>query len=63
MSSLFALVLSISMTVGGTQEVLLGVYDSEQACKSAAAEQDVKGECYPLKGLLEEHPAGFTAQM
>ncbi|BBQ89386.1 DUF1482 family protein [Raoultella ornithinolytica] len=63
MSSLFALVLSISMTVGGTQEVLLGVYDSEQACQSAAVEQDVKGECYPLKGLLEEHPAGFTAQM
>ncbi|MRT51993.1 DUF1482 family protein [Raoultella sp. RIT712] len=63
MSSLFALVLSIGMTVGGTQEVLLGVYDSEQDCKNAAAEQDVNGECYPLKGLLEEHPAGFTAQM
>lgn len=63
MSSLFALVLSIGMTVGGTQEVLLGVYDSEQACKNAASEQDVKGEGYPLKGLLNEHPAGFTAQM
>ncbi|MCP5910308.1 hypothetical protein NL326_27270 [Klebsiella pneumoniae] len=23
----------------------------------------MKAECYPLKGLLDEHPAGFTVQM
>ncbi|PLN31171.1 DUF1482 domain-containing protein, partial [Klebsiella pneumoniae] len=26
-------------------------------------EQHVKAECYPLKGVLDEHPAGFTVQM
>ncbi|MCL7666387.1 hypothetical protein M8375_30030 [Klebsiella pneumoniae] len=23
----------------------------------------MKAECYPLKGVLDEHPAGFTVQM
>lgn len=63
MSTMFALMLTVGMLTGGNQDVLLGVYDSEKDCKDAAVEQDVKGECYPLKGLLEEHPAGFTAQM
>lgn len=45
------------------QDVLLGVYDSEKECQEAAVEQGVKGECLPLKGVLAEHPAGFTAQM
>ncbi|HFO0258559.1 TPA: DUF1482 family protein [Raoultella ornithinolytica] len=63
MSSLFALVITVGMLVGGNQEVLLGVYGSEKECQAAAVEQDVKGECLPLKGVLAEHPAGFTAQM
>lgn len=61
--SLFALVLTVSMLTGGNQDVLLGVYDSENDCKAAAEEQHVKAECYPLKGVLDEHPAGFTVQM
>ena len=63
MSTMFALMLTVGMLTGGNQDVLLGVYDSEKACKDATAEQGVPGECYPLKGVLEEHPAGFTAQM
>ena len=35
----------------------------EKECQEAAVEQGVKGECLPLKGVLAEHPAGFTAQM
>ncbi|HGO4967671.1 TPA: DUF1482 family protein [Klebsiella pneumoniae] len=58
MSTMFALVLTVSMLMGGNQDVLLGVYDTENDCK-----QHVKAECYPLKGLLDEHPAGFTVQM
>ena len=62
MSTMFALVLTVSMLTGGNQDVLLGVYDTENDCKAAAEEQHVKAECYPLKGLLDEHPAGFTVQ-
>ncbi len=57
------LVLTVSMLTGGNQDVLLGVYDTENDCKAAAEEQHVKAECYPLKGVLDEHPAGFTVQM
>ena len=63
MSTMFALVLTVSMLTGGNQDVLLGVYDTENDCKAAAEEQHVKAECYPLKGVLDEHPAGFTVQM
>ncbi|MCP6669867.1 YebW family protein [Klebsiella pneumoniae] len=42
---------------------MLGVYDTENDCKAAAEEQHVKAECYPLKGLLDEDPAGVTVQM
>lgn len=63
MSTMFALMLTVGMLTGGNQDVLLGVYDSEMECKKAALEQGIQGECYPLKGVLEEHPAAFTAQM
>ena len=63
MNTMFALVITVGMLIGGNQDVLLGVYDSEKECKAAAVEQGVKGECLPLKGVLAEHPAGFTAQM
>ncbi|MCF6688958.1 DUF1482 family protein [Raoultella terrigena] len=63
MSTMFALMLTVGMLTGGNQDVLLGIYDSEKACKDAAVEQGVQGDCYPLKGVLEEHPAAFTAQM
>lgn len=63
MSTMFALILTVGMLTGGNQDVLLGVYDSESECKKAAVEQEIKGECLPLKGVLEEHPAAFTAQM
>ncbi|UUX47777.1 DUF1482 family protein [Klebsiella aerogenes] len=51
------------MLTGGNQDVLLGVYDSESDCKKAAVEQGVEENCYPLKGVLAENPAAFTAQM
>ncbi|WP_418935969.1 DUF1482 family protein, partial [Klebsiella pneumoniae] len=58
-----SITLTVSMLTGGNQDVLLGVYDTENDCKAAAEEQHVKAECYPLKGVLDEHPAGFTVQM
>jgi hypothetical protein len=62
MSTMFALVITVGMLIGGNQDVLLGVYDSEKDCRKLQLSK-VKGECYPLKGVLAEHPAGFTAQM
>ncbi len=35
MSTMFALVLTVSMLTGGNQDVLLGVYDTENDCKAA----------------------------
>ncbi|WP_163593124.1 DUF1482 family protein [Klebsiella variicola] len=61
--SLFARVLTVGMLTGGNQDVLLGVYDTENDCKAAAEEQHVNAVCHPLKGVLDEHPAGFTVQM
>lgn len=36
---LFALVITVGMLIGGNQDVLLGVYDSEKECQEAAVEQ------------------------
>jgi len=51
MGTLFALVLTIAMTNGDYQDVVLGVYDSQQECQAAADEQQVNGECWPVKQI------------
>lgn len=50
METLFALVLTVAMTNGDFQDVILGVYDNQQECQAAVVEQKVNGEC----GLLRE---------
>lgn len=35
MSTMFALVITVGMLIGGNQDVLLGVYDSEKECQEA----------------------------
>lgn len=59
MSTLFALVLTIGMTNGDFQDVVLGVYDDQQQCQQAAVEQQVNGECFPVERIVRagEHPA------
>ncbi|EPZ2459382.1 DUF1482 family protein [Citrobacter youngae] len=59
MSTLFALVLTVAMTNGDYHDVILGVYDSQQECQSAAIEQKVNGECWPVDGIIRngEWPA------
>lgn len=52
MGSLFALVLTVSMTNGDFQDVVLGVYDNQAQCEQAATEQHVSGECYPVDGIV-----------
>lgn len=59
MNSLFALVLTIGMTNGDFQDVVLGVYDDQTQCQQAAVEQQVNGECFPVERIVRggEQPA------
>ena len=52
MNTLFALVLTIAMTNGEFQDVVLGVYDNQEQCEQAAVEQRVNGECFPVEGII-----------
>lgn len=64
MGALFALVLTVAMTNGEYQDVILGVYDSHQECSQAAVEQKVAAECWPVDGIIKngEFPAQDVAQ-
>lgn len=59
MSTLFALVLTIGMTNGDYQDVVLGVYDDQQQCQLAMQEQQINGECFPVERIVRggEQPA------
>ncbi|MDA8500714.1 DUF1482 family protein [Citrobacter sp. Igbk 17] len=64
MNTLFALVLTIGMTNGDFQDVVLGVYGDQNLCEQAAVEQQVSGNCYPVDGIIrsEEDPAETMAK-
>ena len=58
MNTLFALVLTVGMTNGDFQDLVLGVYKTQQQCEEAAVEQRVASDCYPVKRTeLGEQPA------
>jgi len=59
MNTLFALVLTIGMTNGDFQDIVIGVYDSQMQCEQAALEQRVNGECFPVDAIIrgDELPA------
>ncbi|HDS1113658.1 TPA: DUF1482 family protein [Pluralibacter gergoviae] len=59
MNALFALVLTIGMTNGDYQDVVLGVYDNQQQCQLAMQEQQINGECFPVERIVRngEQPA------
>ena len=59
MNTLFALVLTIGMTNGDFQDVVLGVYGDQKLCEQAAVEQQVSGSCYPVERISssDELPA------
>ncbi len=60
MNNLFALVLTVGLTNGDFQDVVVGVYDNLQQCEAAAVEQQVTGECFPVERIVraDEQPAG-----
>jgi len=64
MNTLFALVLTVGMTNGDFQEVVLGVYDNQKQCEAAAVEQQVAGECFEVERIVRsgEVPAETTVK-
>lgn len=59
MNTLFALVLTVGMTNGDFQDVVLGVYEDQRQCEAAAVEQHVAGECFEVERTVRngEQPA------
>lgn len=59
MNTLFALVLTVGMTNGDFQDVVLGVYEDQRQCEAAAVEQHVAGECFEVERIVHngEQPA------
>ncbi|MCR4457614.1 YebW family protein [Pseudescherichia sp. L3] len=59
MNTLFALVLTVGMTNGDFQDVVLGVYKDQRQCEAAAVEQHVAGECFEVERIIRngEQPA------
>lgn len=52
METFFALVLTIVMTDGEYQDVVIDVYDNQQQCQAAAVEQKINAECWPVKDII-----------
>jgi hypothetical protein len=63
--ALFALVLTVGLSNGDFQDVVLGVYETQQQCEAAAEEQQVAGECFPIERIIraDEQPAGYPADL
>ncbi|HII3188361.1 TPA: DUF1482 family protein [Enterobacter asburiae] len=57
MSSFFTLIVTVCALTGECSDIMLGVYQTEAGCNSAAKEQHVKGECYPYKSADDQQPA------
>ena len=65
MNTLFALVLTVGMTNGDFQDVVLGVYEDQRQCEAAADEQQVAGNCYPVDRIVraDEVPADTAVHL
>ncbi|ENI3918128.1 DUF1482 family protein [Escherichia coli] len=65
MTSAFALVMTVFLITGESQNVITGIYASKESCLQARDEQKISGECLPVKKvslyLNNETPAGYPA--
>ncbi|WP_437889318.1 DUF1482 family protein [Phytobacter sp. V91] len=58
MNIVFYLVITVCALTGECSYTPLGVYQTEADCNSAAAEQSVKGDCFPVeKSAADQQPA------
>ncbi|APH98313.1 TPA: DUF1482 family protein [Escherichia coli] len=63
MTSAFALMMTVFLITGESQNVITGIYASKESCLQARDEQKISGECLPVKKkvslyLNNETPAG-----
>ena len=52
MTTLYALVLTVFLTSGEAQEQVIDFYDSQSECITAAKEQHIEGDCYPVEAII-----------
>ncbi|EOJ5157550.1 DUF1482 family protein, partial [Escherichia coli] len=62
-TSAFALMMTVFLITGESQNVITGIYASKESCLQARDEQKISGECLPVKKkvslyLNNETPAG-----
>jgi hypothetical protein len=55
----FYLVVTVCALTGECSDTLLGVYQTEADCYAAAAEQSVKGECFPVSKPADDQQPAF----
>ncbi|HGH3389969.1 TPA: DUF1482 family protein [Citrobacter freundii] len=63
MHTVFALVMSAALNTGEPVDFVLSVHDTQADCMTAAAEQKIPGDCFPVEEIIRndnsEIPAGF----
>lgn len=63
MTTLYALVLTVFLNSGEAQEQVIDIYDSHSECLTAAKEQNIAGDCYPVEAIMPmsqgEIPVGY----
>ncbi len=63
MNTTFALVLTVFLVSGEPVDMVTGVYSSMKEYMTAAAEQKIPGNCYPVEKVIHmdnnEIPAGL----
>jgi hypothetical protein len=55
--------MTVFLTSGEAQEQVIDIYDSHSECLTAAKEQNIAGDCYPVEAIMPmsqgEIPAGY----
>ncbi|EEC8323275.1 DUF1482 family protein [Escherichia coli] len=63
MNTAFALVLTVFLVSGEPVDIAVSVHRTMQECVTAATEQKIPGNCYPVDKVIHqdnnEIPAGF----
>ncbi|HAM4808650.1 DUF1482 family protein [Escherichia coli] len=63
MNTAFALVMTVFLITGESQNVITGIHESEASCLQARDEQKIPGNCYPVEKIIgrdkQEIPAGL----
>ena len=63
MNTAFVLVLTVFFVSGEPIDLVIDIHDSMEECMTAAAEQKIPGNCYPVDKIIRmnnnEIPAGL----